>query len=241
MIYKGLFALVLFSLLLISCEKDTLRGDLIGYVTLKDEFGFTVGNNSGVKASIEGFGNEFEAVSEANGQFVVRNVPQGTYKLLLEKEGYGAKPIYGIQHIGGVSPTIIPPDKNETLYGISKTNVTNLRIQVQPNLVLADVLADISRTAPTSLQLHVNLFFSKSPDVSISNYVTYTDVHADPTNMNGLISLPFLYDAGFRFGDRVYVVAYGGGHYTYYDPILNKHINSALSPNASNVASFVLP
>lgn len=97
-----------------ACESETIQsnspggasliGNVSGRVRLVDTtYHYSDGyismpDRSGVVVRIEG--TTFQASSDANGIWIIPNVPSGTYTASFDKPGFGRKKVYNIQHIG---------------------------------------------------------------------------------------------------------------------------------------------
>src|SRR5262245_58633468 len=76
-----------------------LKGNIIGFVDLFDEYGTLSGSLDGVKVYIEG---TTDTVQTNNyGAFEIDSVKTGTYAIVFKKPGYGDARINSFQFVGG--------------------------------------------------------------------------------------------------------------------------------------------
>ena len=131
--------LLIFSILIIALfsacsEKDespVLEGDIIGYAFCFDEYGNKLEDFSGIQVVTEP-GRKYNAFTDKNGFYELKNVIKGNYNLSFEKEGFGTMKMFGIQHSGGL-PTIVTYYDNDDvapfLYKNTTTQITHIEFQ----------------------------------------------------------------------------------------------------------------
>ena len=49
---------------------------------------------------------KYNAITDEDGRYVIKNVINGTYNLSFEKEGFGTMKLLGVKHLGG-EPTVM--------------------------------------------------------------------------------------------------------------------------------------
>jgi hypothetical protein len=239
------------SLLQNGCSKDEwqpgLKGNMVGYVVLFDEFGIQLIDLSNVKITAIGSDGNYTANSDTKGRFELSNMPTGTYELHFEKQGFGTLKQYGVQHLGG-EPTIL--GNGSTFYFLYKKSTAT----IQNMEILADTLfAQISWIGNAPPSVSMRLFFSRIPDFdeAAAEFIESIYLGSVGTNYKGYIFQPV---NPFPSGVTVYYKAY---IYTNAGNIsINNHYFSGISyytdlkslidiyPNASNESSqyeFVVP
>lgn len=97
---------------LISCttqeETGMLTGEISGKITLLDQNQYYMHNNSGVSIEIINKELKFEAITDSNGYFSIKDIPYNTYSVSVSKEGfYAENNNIRVNHVGGISSTIV--------------------------------------------------------------------------------------------------------------------------------------
>jgi hypothetical protein len=135
------FLLLLISFL--SCKNSSTDNivpatdaDITGFVLLYDK-AISLLDNSGMKVSIQGSSPLISATTDANGKFVLSDVPFGTYTLVYEKTGYGTYKKPDVVHSTGGSPTFL--SNTPSLGKVSTTTFTNLSTSQDGSNVLVAV------------------------------------------------------------------------------------------------------
>lgn len=225
-------------------ENIEVKGDITGFVTLRDEFGSLKPNNSGMIVSLEGEKTAFPATTRPEGRFVIANVFAGKYNLSYNKKGYGNYKRIGINHVGGNVPTIAEP---VDLWETSQTTASALSVAVNGlNLTFSGSTAPVQPvSADSTQQRRVRLFLGHDETVSQFRYVSSLKPLRVPPGGTGAFVLKLSADdlLAFKPGERVYVVAYGTNavENAYVDPDTKRTVYAGLNPTPSNVVSFVLP
>ncbi len=111
---KSLFNLLFCILLCVSCSKEEtneyepyLKGSIIGYAMLFDQYANMLDDHSGITVYTEP-GRKYAGETDITGRFEIKGVPTGTYNLSFEKEEYNTMKYPEVIHLGG-KPTIITP------------------------------------------------------------------------------------------------------------------------------------
>jgi uncharacterized NAD-dependent epimerase/dehydratase family protein len=79
--YMVICIILAFAVFFLGCAQEETMGTVQGTVTLENATEYT-----GVKVSLIGTG--FTATTQSDGSFQISNVPAGSYKIAVEKEGY---------------------------------------------------------------------------------------------------------------------------------------------------------
>ena len=233
-----------FTLIFSSCKTEEttepqLKGTLIGWVKLYDEFGRRIADKSGVLLKFEGTNPLITAITDSAGKFQVDNLPQGTFNVYCTKSGFATTTLLGLVFIGGNEPSA----RTITLTQPSTTVISNISTKKDTVNKVNNLLFNVSTNAPSGVAYYMSYFLSSSPNVSYQNYQA-TTIFATSTAVKNPVELRINADYRiFPSGSVVYIIAYGD---TYTDPSytdLNTGlvIYSALNSQPSNVASFVMP
>lgn len=224
--------------LISGCEKNEdnvyLKGDIVGFVYLRDENGSIYEDNSGAVVSIAGIDNS--STTNEDGRFEFKNVPAGSYQISFDKTGFGTYKNMSFSFIGGNLPAFI---SSVSLYEIPSTELSSYGISYNNGQI------SITGTIPESefMQYKVMVFLKDSSNVSFQNYdysmfICANYVYSYPTSFQSSIQLD---DTPFSEGDKIYILLYlmnyeGRG---YYDPEKSQNIYTC-GKEASDVVELVL-
>lgn len=239
-------ALAIVAIAFTSCTKEgpegpagkdaTLKGSIIGKVTLYDEFGTEITDKSGVTVTIDGASPAVTATTDATGKWTVNNISTGTYDLIFSKTGYGMEKYSSFSFVGGVKPTY----EDASLSQISNTVVTEFDTLLKNgNLYLTYKLANPNAG---NKYMYIAVFYSTSPDVSLTNYMeSEINYYSGEVGYNE----KYHYDFSDKFpaGTKVYMVAYGSPkrNSQYHDYSTGKDVFPCLNATKSNVISYTIP
>ena len=227
----------------VSCSSDDSNNDPItkanitGSVNLYDE-GTTLLDESNMLVKVVGTNPLITALTNSNGQFVLEDVPFGTYTIEYEKEQYGVFKKFNFSHQGNANAITEIPSLGKT----SSTEITDLLI----NIVNGQVVFSIT-TSPAgnnSNRRYVRYFLSTSATVSNSNYMYHSPTFISQINpYQSTLTQTELINAGFTSGQTVYVKAYGESYWSneYLDVNLNKKVFPNLNTVSANAVSFIVP
>lgn len=227
----------------VSCSSDDSNNDPItkanitGSVNLYDE-GTTLLDESNMLVKVVGTNPLITALTNSNGQFVLEDVPFGTYTIEYEKAQYGVFKKFNFSHQGNANAITEIPSLGKT----SSTEITDLLI----NIVNGQVVFSIT-TSPAgnnSNRRYVRYFLSTSATVSNSNYMYHSPTFISQINpYQSTLTQTELINAGFTSGQTVYVKAYGESYWSneYLDVNLNKKVFPNLNTVSANAVSFIVP
>ena len=227
----------------VSCSSDDSNNDPItkanitGSVNLYDE-GTTLLDESNMSVKVVGTNPLITALTNSNGQFVLEDVPFGTYTIEYEKAQYGVFKKFNFSHQGNANAITEIPSLGKT----SSTEITDLLV----NIVNGQVVFSIT-TSPAgnnSNRRYVRYFLSTSATVSNSNYMYHSPTFISQINpYQSTLTQTELINAGFTSGQTVYVKAYGESYWSneYLDVNLNKKVFPNLNTVSANAVSFVVP
>lgn len=228
--------------------KPYLKGNMVGYVVLFDEFGNNLDNHSGVKVTAIGLDRNYTAWSDAAGRFEIADLPTGTYEIHMEKEGFGAYKQCGVKHLGG-QPTILSSEGCHfyLLCQVSTASIQQLRFEHDT------IWADIHYTASGPDYINLVMFFSNTSGFTSSDafFVITSTLLKSGSSYIGTMNPSFLpFPAASQVYFRASVYTYVSGvevetHFfpgtgTYYD--IEKQCR--IYPNASlesNQYEFTMP
>jgi hypothetical protein len=256
------FSLGLLSLIM-SCDDSTavvnpypqFANDIdgIAYAYSVDSVGNQIDIDTGITVSVEG--DSLTAKTDSLGLWSIAGLPNGTYNLDFSKPGYGEKKLIGVPFVS--SSTAGYFSGNITLYPIPTYSVAGITDSISISNGYVYVDGTFSGALPSHGYAEGYVFFGTSSAVSSNpnNYLAYTYAGSNiyscsnnlPSNSTFAVcsdTATFLND-GFKSGDTVYAIAYGGSDANnavgYIDPATNKAVFTSLNPAPSNVVSFVLP
>jgi hypothetical protein len=241
---KILFILLLVSFL--SCKKsstDTIvpvtKADIIGLVSLYDE-AISQAGNSGMKVSVQGSSPLISATTDANGKFVLPEVPFGTYTLVYEKAGYGTYKKPGVVHSTDGSSTFLA--NTPSLGKVSTTTVTDLTTSQDGSTILVAVTTNPAGSLGNTR--YIRYFLSSSATVSKDNYSYVSSGYIAQINpYQAALTSANLISWGFTSGQTVYVKVYGDAFWSneYQEATTGPKIFPNLNTTSANPVSFKVP
>lgn len=236
--------IILITLSCIGCDKDeediqVTTGDISGKVALYDDGKVNVENN-GMKVLVDGISPEVSVQTDTEGNFIINNVPFGTYSLSFSKADYGTYKYYN------VTLTEASVDYNITgtlnMGQISGLTISNFAVYISHGSI--DYTGTIDPAGTIDAPKYVRIFYSDNETVSSSNYMYYSEAYEIS---DGIFELPItkdeLIDAGLASGTIVYLKIYGESYWnnSYEDPTTGKMIIPNLSANSPDAVSFIIP
>jgi|694.fasta_scaffold01561_40 hypothetical protein len=230
----------------LSCKKNSpdniapaTRADITGFVNLYDE-NTTLLNNSGMQVSVQGSSPSISAITDANGKFILSNVPFGTYTLVYEKTGYGIYKKPGVVHSTDGSPTFIT--NTASLGKTSTTTVTNLTASQSGSNIL--IAATTNPAGSLGNTRYIRYFLSPSATVSKDNYSYVSSGFVSQINpYQATLTSANLIAWGFTSGQTVFVKVYGDAFWSneYQDPTTGQKVFPNLNDTSANSVSFIVP
>jgi hypothetical protein len=241
---KYTFLLLLLSFL--SCKEsntDTIvpatKADIFGFVSLYDE-AISLAGNSGMKVSVQGSSPLISATTDANGKFVLPDVPFGTYTLVYEKVGYGTYKKPGVVHSTDGSSTFLA--NTPSLGNVSTTTVTDLTTSQDGSTILVAVTTNPAGSLGNTR--YIRYFLSSSATVSKDNYSYVSSGYISQINpYEAKLSLANLTAWGFTSGQTVFVKVYGDAFWSneYQETTTGPKIFPNLNGTSANSVSFKVP
>ncbi|MEE4258248.1 MAG: carboxypeptidase-like regulatory domain-containing protein [Bacteroidales bacterium] len=235
---------ILIALSFFACNKDEeekkeTTSSISGKVTLYDE-GKTSIDSSDMTVTIEGTSPLLTAQTDADGNFVIENVPFGTYNLLFEKTGYGAYRYFNatLTETGG------PLNLSETfnLGQQSDLTITDFIVHISHGSI--DYTGTVDPEGTADAPKYIRIFYSTDSTVSSSNYTYYSEAYEITANTFELpITKEELIDGGFASGTTVYMKVHGDAYWnnSYEDPTSGDMVFPNLSADSPETVSFVIP
>jgi len=256
---KALSLIAIAALIFAGCKKEYLtnevtnitapkENDIIGFITLFDEFGTRLTDNAGMKITVENSTPVIEATTDANGKFILPKVKSGTYNLAYTKAGFGVFKRLSVTHAGGDLPT---STGNNNLWQTAQTVITN----VTAIAGIGDTVIISGKSSPvqpagssTSFQRRFRMFFAKAPTaVTYLNYdATFNQIlipaPASGSTGDWSIKLRTANFSPLKAGDNINIIAYGISplENAYTDIQTNKTIYSGVNNTPSNVVNILL-
>ena len=227
-----------------SCSKDEdptpdpiTKANITGSVNLYDE-GTTQIDNSNMTVKVEGTTPSISATTDANGDFILADVPFGTYTILYEKSGFGTFKKFDIEHENNATAILNTPSIGE----ISTTQITNLEANVSGNDIIISVTTNPAGSNGNTR--YVRYFLSTDSNVSSENYTYFSPGLVSQINPKEItLSNNDLTSAGFSTGETVFVKVYGDSFWSneYDDLDLGRNVFPNLNMTSNNSVSFIVP
>ena len=227
-----------------SCSKDEdptpdpiTKANITGSVNLYDE-GTTQIDNSNMTVKVEGTTPSISATTDANGDFILADVPFGTYTILYEKSGFGTFKKFDIEHVNNATAILNTPSIGE----ISTTQITNLQANVSGNDIIISVTTNPAGSNGNTR--YVRYFLSTDSNVSSENYTYFSPGLVSQINPKEItLSNNDLTSAGFSTGETVFVKVYGDSFWSneYDDLDLGRNVFPNLNMTSNNSVSFIVP
>lgn len=183
--------IIIFSMLIMlvsGCSKEETRqydfkGDLKGHITLYDDTGsFELTDNDSININIEGTDPEVNIYADNAGNYLIEDLPLGTYNIIFSKTGFYPLKFQNIKFEGGYEPSIL----NVFLRKECSVIVKDYAINLENNRL--SVTGTISHDKNIEIPGHIyqyslQLYIGKSEDVSMKNnnwsYVFFTQLEND--------------------------------------------------------------
>jgi len=248
MMMKNVYYLII-SIVLISafaCKRTTdptpypiVDADIQGAVNLYDE-GTTRLNNDGMTVSVEQSIPTIASLTNINGEFILQDVPFGTYTLVYSKEGYGTFKLFDVENKNTGWTNILPDIPS--LGQRSSTRVIELTSETDGNNVIITVSTDPA--ASVNNARYLRLFFDDQFNVGNTNYDQFSNtisIMGNPFEM--IITNTNLNDMGYASGSTVFLKVYGDSFYAndYEDPTLGYRVFPNLNLTTAPAITFVVP
>ncbi|MCX6153870.1 MAG: hypothetical protein NT007_06915 [Candidatus Kapabacteria bacterium] len=212
--------IIIFTLIIIiSCkEQNQIKfGDIYG------QLGY------GVNAKVLLKNTTFNAITDSNYNFLLKNIPEGVYDLFVSLDGYDTTAIFGMSYSGDYlylgmnqpseTPTTVKFESGlgVHLFDLCKTKhgkFNSFAIDSNFKLLNSDSVLNYKfsmETICTNSEIDVFFFFSALNAVNkyYFNNWYYTSFNKS-ASMTGNISKKYLINSGFKSGQKIYAIAYWG-------------------------------
>lgn len=232
----AVMSLILFSGFLFSCEKDpeplTTNSCISGRVYIDDA---TIGEIPEVKITAIGPYGSLTTTSDGEGEFLFRNVGNGTYELECSRAGYGSNKVYSVQVFGSDTAMIW----FETMYPLPDRylrlpNLTGIVFDEYNNMIISTDAVEGNSDAG------VRFYIGFESDVSNKNYY-YTDLCM--LNYLGQYYVELQY-SDIESGTQAFLVGYISNirDEGYLDEYRNIKVHPTVNEDSkSEVISFIMP
>lgn len=234
--YRTIFLFAILGFGISSCDDDTLlspsepSGEVVGFISLINEFGAPLNDYSGVLVTILDSLTEKTAVTDQQGKFTLSDVPRGSYDITFEKNGYGVEKLFGVQVSGGTQPLVI---HDIAVHQLNTTNITTFDIIIGQESVWSppQVQVTIALDPFATKRRSFIVFVHTSNTVSDKNY-RFSKVMSI-NQASGFYNEPlfdFEFLSQFEVGTKLYFVAYSlsTGQEGYFDPDFGLKIYSTV-------------
>lgn len=222
-----------------SADATPNAADVTGSVFLYDEGVSRVANDN-LTVMVENSNPMKSALTDAEGRFVIPDVPLGTFNLVFKKNGYGTFKLFDVVHTADNRPTVL--SSIPSLGAISTTQVTSLNSSVTANLVTIE--ATTSPAGSMASTRYLRFFLHSAANVSDVFYSAYLPTLVSRINPYvKTFTKAELNALGFASGTTVYVRVYGDSYWSnqYDDPELDRRVFPNLNDKAASAVSFVVP
>jgi len=242
---SNILVLLLFTFVLFTgCENNDVvgvvtRANIIGSVNLYDE-GTNPLPKNGMTVTVVGSSPLISTVTDANGSFVLPDMPFGTYTLSFEKAGFGTYKMTGVAHKNTGSSTVVAP--SPSLGQLSTTTISGLTCT--SGLSNVKLTVTITPVPTNQVARYIRVFYSKNAGVSFYNYTNYSEVYKHMSNPADLeLGIKALMEMGFSSGDIVYARVYGDSFWSndYDNVVSGKREFPNLNSTTLTTVSFVVP
>ena len=225
---------------ILSCNKEPLpylgNSAIIGWVGMQDSF-----NQKGIRVDAYGPYGKSTAYSDSSGEYVIRNLGNGTYRVEFSKIGFGTFKVYGVQLFG-----------NDTA-SANGSILQTYESYIFPHLKKVYTSSDFGwdptefaiETDQVSGETPVLVFVDDKSSVTCHNFGYVA--HGTPLSRNDFNSLLisfYLFPNPFASGSKLYAILYlvNPRDNGYYDPYLCTWVYPTLIESKhSDVISFIMP
>lgn len=218
-------------------------GEIWGYVKVLDLDHLPWADNSGITVSLDG--TSYTATTDADGKWVLADVPPGAYILNFEKPGITPTRLINTQFAG--NGVLYIPTFN--LYELPAFTITDLTLSPNSVQTQFDVVGHITENVASQHTRIVQFIYSTDPNSNfepISSSIVgsaITNYQTGGTEIRGFIDYEMLAGKGIASGTTVYFKAYpaAAAHVYAWYPELQKEIYTSVTSAGSSVQSVVMP
>lgn len=243
---KNFTRLILLLFLFLGCEKSELgqpdlKGTLKGELYTLDEFGNQNNENENIALELEGSEPLLSVLTDSMGKYEIKDIPSGTYNLIISKDGYGEIQRQGIQIVGGNEYLYL----NGSIIEKSSTTIENFTLEiVNGSGVSLKGIVNHNFIANEwgYTMLNIRYFIHNTDNPSDTNYLETGAVSFNGESGSILDAQIYIDKKNFPSGSNINVIVYGSSFFesSYYDILSNQFIYTSLG-TGSNIASITLP
>lgn len=245
---KNIYSFAVYFVLLAGCQRDKeiIKGSISGFINTLDQSTFPLTDQSGVEVQLYKDTAFIDSkLTDSNGKYAFEDIPYGTYRIDLDKEGFVAglyQPL--VHHIGGYSPT----PANYPLYEVPTYLLSIDSLSYDTNNYFFSIYVKFNGDTilPSSVYGYIiRVFAGTTPEVNINNsvaagkgYLTDTDYYTFPKKKRAVVRMNIWEldnDAILRTGKfylRLYPLAMGQGYW------IHEYLPEALGPPSVNAIEF---
>lgn len=218
-----------------SREKELLKGDIMGKITVYGQDYDVLSDNSDIHVSLYSDSTLLSSyITDSRGLYRFENIEYGKYRIDLQKNNYiKQETYYTFNHVGGYSPTLYDGSLHQ-IPGYLLT-IDSLRVLSDNNELLVYLKIDNDTIIPFSYYILVG-YYGNTAEVSKDNYTGIVTGLVSRWVMNSSYRAPaIIYDfyknsLPDTFFIRFYLLTHGQSIYT--------SINKSALGKPSNVISF---
>ncbi len=239
------FVSVLFiAAVMTSCSEDdsestppptpAITGSIEGAVALYDQ-GMEEEPNDGMSVTAIFGSSEYTGQTDANGDYMIEDVPAGIYRLEFEKTGYGTFKLFDIDHNPSESTGSTIVAETPALGQISTTTIDSLMVEPDSlnQQVGFTIILDSLSTGETSH--YVRFFFQRGGVVNPITADAFTDLiltDSDPFEIT--FTRANFESMGFEPGETIRGQVYGDSFYS--NSYFQENVDAWFFPNVNHIS-----
>lgn len=196
-------------LILMGCENNetlSLKGDIVGFVEIIDEYGNEIEDKSGVEVEFEN--TSYSATTNKIGKYEIKDVPAGTYSITYTSDSCGMDKYTSFQHVGGNVAAYV---SELTLYKFPTYKPDTIEVFYSNGYV--DIVAYF--TYP-SKDYYAKIYFSNSAEVSNEDYSYYSTISITNESTVGTNTSFNIENTDMSILSPIYYVVYQFNYYGRY-------------------------
>lgn len=243
------YFLIISFFIFIRCEDSIFNpkptGSLSGFAFLMRQ-----DNHEGIKVSFNHIDRHVH--TDSTGKWIIKDLPQGLYKVTFSKDGYGTYKYFGYAFLGGGDDYFSYNEdySSAVLYKIPDYSITSISAEIDTITYYDTTFYNLKISGSLSEVVEGNYeaiaFIGLSEDVSCEYgfHIYNKCANMDYSHSEYSLSIDIYhktYGLGLPPGTEIYIRSYAGCSGGYYDPNINKRVHTALNPNSSDAIKITLP